>query len=135
MRRVYTQASNRRHRRSGHLFQGRYKAILVDADAYLLEMTRYIVLNPVRAGMVQMPEAWEWNSYRAMLGEAPVPRLLAVDGLLSQFALARAKAKQKYREFVLAGMGDQSFWKHLNPQTCLGDDHFVTRMQAKLSGK
>jgi len=60
---VYTQASNRRHGRIGHLFQGRYKAILVDRDAYLLELTRYVVLNPVRAGMVAHPGDWRWSSY------------------------------------------------------------------------
>ena len=66
---VFTQASNRRHRRSGHLFQGRYKAILVDADPYLLELTRYVVLNPVRARMVVHPEEWPRSSYRTMAGE------------------------------------------------------------------
>jgi REP element-mobilizing transposase RayT len=63
---VYTQASNRRHQRTGHLFQGRYKAILVDADAYLLELTRYVVLNPVRAGMVSAPGLWSWSSYQGI---------------------------------------------------------------------
>ena len=57
---VYTQRSNRRHERVGHLFQGRYKAILVDGDAYLLELSRYVVLNPVRAGIVEAPEEWHW---------------------------------------------------------------------------
>jgi REP element-mobilizing transposase RayT len=60
---VFTQYSNRRHRRSGHLFQGRYKAILVDADTYLLELARYVVLNPVRAGMVADAGDWPWSSY------------------------------------------------------------------------
>ena len=64
---VYTQASNRRHRRVGHLFQGRFKGILVDKEAYLLELSRYVVLNPVRAGMVESPEQWPWSSYRAMV--------------------------------------------------------------------
>ncbi|WP_218138860.1 hypothetical protein [Nitrosomonas sp. Nm58] len=54
---VFTQTSNRRHRRSGHLFQGRYKAILVNSDSYLMELTRYVVLNPVRAGIVDNPGA------------------------------------------------------------------------------
>lgn len=65
---VYTQAGNRRHRRVGHLFQGRFKAILVDSDAYLLELSRYVVLNPVRAGMVKNIADWPWNSYRASVG-------------------------------------------------------------------
>jgi putative transposase len=86
---VYTQASNRRHSRTGHLFQGRFKGILVDRDVYLLELTRYVVLNPVRAQMVEAPEHWPWSSYRAMIGSAPAPPWLAVDGLLSQFCSSR----------------------------------------------
>lgn len=62
---VYTQASNRRHQRVGHVFQGRFKAILVDSDAYLLELARYVVLNPVRAGMVEGAQDWPWSSCRA----------------------------------------------------------------------
>jgi len=66
---VYTQTSNRRHVRVGHLFQGRYKAILMDGDAYLLELTRYVVLNPVRARMVAGPGDWRRSSYLDMIGE------------------------------------------------------------------
>lgn len=74
---VYTQASNRRHGRVGHLFQGRFKGILVDKEGYLLELTRYVVLNPVRAGMVAQPGQWSWSSYRAMVGEEASPEWLA----------------------------------------------------------
>jgi REP element-mobilizing transposase RayT len=73
---VFTQNSNRRHGRTGHLFQGRFKAILVDGDSYLLELARYVVLNPVRARMVSQPGAWPWSSYDAMVGDAPVPPLV-----------------------------------------------------------
>jgi putative transposase len=66
---VYTQCFNRHHGHTGHVFQGRYKAILVDRDAYLLELARYVVLNPVRAGMVKSPQQWRWSSYAAMMGE------------------------------------------------------------------
>jgi len=86
---VYTRASNRRHGRSGHLFQGRYKAILVDGDSYLLELTRYVVLNPVRAGMVELPGDWRWSSYLDMLGVRSAPHWLATDGLLAQFSILR----------------------------------------------
>ena len=65
---VFTQASNRRHGRLGHLFQGRFKGILVDKEAYLLELSRYIVLNPVRAGMVNHPKDWKWSSYCPTVG-------------------------------------------------------------------
>lgn len=70
---VFTLWSNRCHERSGHLFQGRYKAILVDRDAYFLELARYIVLNPVRAAMMKHPRQWPWSSYGAMIGKATAP--------------------------------------------------------------
>ena len=66
---VYTQKSNRRHGRVGHVFQGRYKAILVERNEYLLELCRYVVLNPIRAGMVSDLDEWSWSSYRAMIGK------------------------------------------------------------------
>jgi REP element-mobilizing transposase RayT len=73
---VCTQTYNRRHNKVGHLFQGRFKAILVDRDAYLLEVCRYVDLNPVRARMVRKPGSWAWSSYRAHTGEAPAPRVV-----------------------------------------------------------
>ncbi|MBK5965729.1 addiction module toxin RelE [Thiocystis minor] len=128
---VYTQASNRRHRRVGHLFQGRFKGILIDRDAYLLELTRYVVLNPVRAGMVRSPEEWPWSSYRAMVGEVSVPSWLAVDGLLRQFGETREEACDEYRRFVSEGRGAGDLWNNLRQQVYLGDADFVERMQAK----
>ncbi len=92
---VYTQATNRRHMRSGHLFQGRFKGIIVDKDGYLLELTRYVVLNPVRAGMVRQPGKWQRSSYRAMIGETPAPAWLATDGILAQFAKRRITAQRR----------------------------------------
>ena len=89
---VYTQASNRRHQRVGHLFQGRFKAILVDREAYLLELSRYIVLNPVRAGMVRNPAQWPWSSYRAGIGAHAAPEWLACDALWAEFAKRRSVA-------------------------------------------
>ncbi len=128
---VFTQASNRRHQRSGHLFQGRYKAILVDADTYLMELMRYVVLNPVRAGMVDHPGKWLWSSYNAMVGEATAPPWLATDKLLAQFAGKRNKAAQGYSQFVAQGIGQESIWRLLNRQVFLGDDRFVQQMQQK----
>ena len=68
---VYTQCFNRHHGRVGHVFQGRYKAILVDREPYLLELVRYVVLNPIRANMVTSPEQWRWSSYHATAGASP----------------------------------------------------------------
>lgn len=127
---VYTQASNRRHRRVGHLFQGRFKAILVDSDAYLLELTRYVVLNPVRAGMVKKPDDWLWSSYRASVGLEAAAPWLEVDGLLAQFGKRRSLAQQRYAQFVSEGINANSPWSELKGQVFLGDDQFVERMQA-----
>jgi REP element-mobilizing transposase RayT len=132
---VTTQTSNRRHRRVGHLFQGRFKAILVDHDAYLLELSRYIVLNPVRAGMVKAPADWPWSSYRACAGLAPVAPWLAVDGILSQFAKRRSLAQQRYTQFVSEGIKADSPWLNLKGQVFLGDDQFVLRMQEKVEDR
>ncbi len=131
---VYTQSSNRRHGRVGHLFQGRYKAIVVDADSHLLELTRYVVLNPVRAGMVAEPGAWPWSSYRATVGIDAPPSWLVIDGLLAQFGAGRAQAVQRYAAFVADGVGGESVWRHLNRQVFLGDDAFVERMHNAVQG-
>jgi putative transposase len=127
---VYTQASNRRQGRTEHLFQGRFKGILVDRDAYLLELTRYVVLNPVRAGMVDAPEQWPWKSYGAMMGSAPAPRGWAVDGLLSRFGSSREEARPRYRAFVYEGVG-QDVWQGVRQPIYLGDEAFVTRVQGQ----
>jgi REP-associated tyrosine transposase len=128
---VYTQASNRRHQRTGHLLQGRFKAILVDKESYLLELTRYVVLNPVRAGMVAQPQQWPWSSYRAMVGKAPAPAWLATDTLLAALGQWRQEAQRRYRQFVREGIGKESIWSGLRQQIYLGDERFVERMQAK----
>jgi putative transposase len=134
---VYTQLTNRAHGRVGHVFQGRFKAIVVDKDNYLLELARYVVLNPVRAGMVQDPSQWPWSSYGAMLSPAslPGPEWLATDKLLAYFApdqqsLNRTKAQQRYADHVRAGVGLPSVWDGLTGQVYLGDEQFVTKMSA-----
>lgn len=129
---VFTQWSNRRHHRNRHLFQGRYKAILVDADSYLLELTRYVVLNPVRAGMVRRPGDWPWSSYQAMTGEVAAPTWLETDALLAQFGSRRSRAMAAYVRFVHDGVGAESIWQHLNSQVFLGNDDVVTRMHKYL---
>ena len=129
---VYTQSSNRRHARVGHLFQGRFKSILVDSDAYLLELARYVVLNPVRAGMVRKPDKWVWSSYRASMGLAQAQPFLAVDGLLAQFAKRRTVAQARYAQFVADGIKAASPWQDLKGQVFLGDERFVKKMQARM---
>jgi REP element-mobilizing transposase RayT len=134
---VYTQRFNRRHRRVGYVFQGRFKAILVDRDSYLLELCRYVVLNPVRARMVRRAGDYRWSSYRAMAGNAEPPAFLTCDWVLSQFAQTGAVARRQYREFVQAGMkGDNpSPWEKLRGQVLLGSEEFVRRMKSVLRRK
>jgi REP element-mobilizing transposase RayT len=124
---IYTQYFNRRHGLVGHLYQGRYKAILVQKETYLLELTRYVVLNPLRAAMVKSPENWPWSSYRAMIGEAHVPQWLDVDWLLAQFGRQREKAIGAYRQFVMEGKGLPSPLGQAQHQLLLGDEAFVER--------
>lgn len=125
---VYTQKFNRQHSRVGHVFQGRYKAILVDKNSYLLELARYIVLNPVRASMVRSAKDWRWSSYRATVGQVELPAWLQVDWLLAAFGKRRTKAIVAYRIFVSDGKNQPSPWKKLRNQVFLGDDEFVERM-------
>jgi REP element-mobilizing transposase RayT len=80
---VYTQGFNQRHRRVGHLFQGRYKAIIVEKDHHLMSLCRYVVLNPVRIGLIERPEQWKWSSYRATIGLVERVSFLTIDWILS----------------------------------------------------
>lgn len=132
---IYTQAYNRRHKRPGHLFQGRYKAILVEKDSYLLALCRYIVLNPVAAGMVKAPGDWPWSSYLATAGLTAAPELLTTDWLTAQFASTRRKAYRLYRDFVCRGIDQPSIWEKLRGGVLLGDEGFVCRFQTRLSEK
>ncbi len=127
---VYTQAFNRRHRRVGHLFQGRFKAIVVEREAYLLELCRYVVLNPVRAGLVTYPRAYAWSSYRATAGETAGPQWLTVDWVLQQFGSTRKAAQQAYQEFVKEGLHSaDSPWERLVGQLYLGSESFIQKAQ------
>ena len=135
---VYTQSFNRRHTKVGHVFQGRFKAILVDRDAYLLEVCRYVDLNPVRARLTDDPTAWRWSSCRMHLGMDESPAWLDSAVLLA-YLIGRdvrsvqdlQAARQLYAESVAAGR-DTPLWEQaLRQQIYLGDDAFVTRMQAR----
>ena len=100
---VFTQSFNRNHHTVGHRLQGRYKAILVDKDDYLLELCRYIVLNPVRAHMVASPNEWKWCSWHYMIGKQAPPCWLATDTLLLMFDKNRQQAIKEYIGFVQSG--------------------------------
>ncbi len=131
---LYTQRFNRRHRMVGHLFQGRYKAILVQKEAYLLELTRYVVLNPLRAHMVNDLNDWRWSSYPIVMEQAAIPQWLDADWLLGQFGTGRSLARQHYREFVMSGKGVPSPLQATRHQLLLGDDAFVERHRQPPNG-
>lgn len=138
---VFTQAMNKKHHTVGHLFQGRYKSILVDKQSYLLELSRYIVLNPVSAKMVDTPDEWLWSSWHCMVGKRPSPVWLATDSLLRCFGRGRGRGRlaaiAAYIQFVQEGV-DHKIWHELKHQIFLvGDEAFVARyqlVQATLSG-
>ena len=127
---VFTQSFNRRHKRVGHLFQGRFKAVLVEKESYLLELCRYVVLNPVRVKGGTKTAAWKWSSYRATAGLASVPEFLSTDWLLEQFGKNRRVAQKRYREFVRDGITNRP-WDQLKGQIYLGSDKFIERHSAE----
>jgi REP element-mobilizing transposase RayT len=131
---VYTQTFNRAHGRAGHVFQGRYKAILVEKESYLLELSRYIVLNPVRAGMVTSPGDWPWSGYRTTVGQMIGPAYLNTEWILAAFAKRKSLAIERYKKFVAEGKGQPSPWTLLRNQIYLGSEQFVEKMQSLVDG-
>jgi REP element-mobilizing transposase RayT len=127
---VYTQAFNRRHKRVGHLFQGRFKAILLQKESHLLELCRYVVLNPLRIKAKTRVREWRWSSYRATAGLEAAPDFLTVDWILSQFGQKRRQAQMKYREFVADGLDDRP-WEKLRGQIFLGSEEFISRHRSR----
>lgn len=132
---VYTQRFNRRHDRVGHLFQGRYKAIVVERDSYLLELCRYVVLNPLRARMVTQLARYPWSSYPATMGLTARPDWLSTTWLLGQFGGHRRVARTRYAEFVAHGVGQPSPWSAVRGHVLLGTDAFAEAMRLLLDGK
>jgi putative transposase len=129
---VYTQRFNRRHGRVGHVFQGRYKAIIVQKESYLLELARYVVLNPVRARMVRTPDQWPWSSYRATAKLCEAPSWLTINWLLAAFSEHRSEAIRRYMDFVADGRNQPGPWEKLKNQIFLGSDEFVASLQRTL---
>jgi len=132
---VYTQFFNRHHKRPGHVFQGRFKAILVDKENHLLELCRYVVLNPVRSRRVEKPEAWQWSSYGATSGLRKIPEFLTADWILGIFNSEKGEAQKQYREFVKEGLNQRSPWDRLKGQILFGDDNFVKKFKELLKDK
>ena len=132
---VYTQMFNRRHGRVGHLFQGRYKSIIVDREGYLLELCRYVVLNPVRAGIVEGPEQWRWSSYNCTVGLREGLSWLDTKWILEQFSYDEKSARDQYRRFVLDGIGGPRPWEGLKGQIWLGSTEFLEKMDRLINKK
>lgn len=132
---VYTQKVNYWHARTGHVFQGRYKAIVIDKQNYLLEVCRYVVLNPVRALLVDSPKDWPWSSYRSIAGYAPPKKLLSEEWILQQFSDDLQEARSLYQDFVRDGLQVRDMWKGLKGRMILGDKQFVEEVMEKVSAE
>lgn len=130
---VYTQHFNRKTKSCGHLFQGRYKSIVVEKDAHLLEAIRYLMLNPVRSGMVANAADYRWSSYRGTCGIEPPHPCLSTEWLLGMFG-GGMMAVGKFREFVQQGAVSDSPWCRAKGQVILGSDAFCAALEPALKG-
>lgn len=131
----YARHFNWSWRRVGHLFQGRFKSHLIDSDRYFLEVARYIVMNPVRARLVDHPAKWAWGSYRTTAGIEPEPEWLTTSNILARFdANDRAAACRLYRDFISARLNDcTSPWDDLIGQIYLGGDGFIEQVERRIA--
>jgi len=125
---VYTMRFNRRHGSVGHVFQGRYKAIVIQKESHLMEVCRYVVLNPVWAKVVKTPERWRWSSYRGMAGLEKAHPCLTIDWVLRQFGSKKRVAGRRYGAFVFEGIGGDRIWDGVKGQSILGEEDFVDRL-------
>ena len=131
----YTVYINKRHKRFGHLFQGRFKGILVDKETYLIVLTRYIHLNPVRAGIVKNPESYRWTSYREYMGTCKEETsLVDTAETLSYFSKTKNTAMKAYREFVEAGISKENNpFEEVEAGIILGSEKFKTTIRRLLN--
>ncbi|MBI1921548.1 MAG: transposase [Geobacter sp.] len=129
---AYTTYFNVKRKRSGHLFQGRYKAILVEADEYLVELSRYIHLNPVKVGIVERPEHYQWSSYQSFIGQSKPPAWLRTGFILGCFAKKEADARKKYRSFVedMIGKEYESPLSKIFGASILGSADFIEEISS-----
>lgn len=129
----YTVYINRKHHRSGHLLQGRFKGIIVDKDEYLFTLSRYIHLNPVRAKIVQRPEDYKWTSYKAYIDKTARKTLVDTADTLSYFSKKKGKAARAYKAFIDAGVGgEENPFKEVEAGIILGDGRFKEKIMGLL---
>jgi len=127
---------NERYERVGHLFQGRFKGIIVEREGHLLELVRYIVLNPVRCGMVRFASDFQWSNYRATAGLLSAPPWLETEWTLRQFGADPLAARESYRRFVADARGaSYNPWETVTGQIYLGSQDFCERMQLLVKSK
>lgn len=132
---VYTQRYNSQHGSGGRVFQGRFKAILVERESYLLELSRHVVLNPLRLKAAKNIKNYRWSSYRATAGEIKPPVWLNTRWVLDQFSRTSTVAQRKYAEFVAAGIKLSSPLEKVKSQILLGSSAFVKKMKQRLLSK
>lgn len=128
----YTRYFNKRYGKVGHLFQGRYKAILCDKDTYLLELVRYIHLNPIRAKVVRDPEKYPWTSHASYVGKMK-NNLIEEGFVLGQFGKKKSLARRRYKRFVLEELhsGHQEKYYEVKDQRFLGEDSFIDHIEVE----
>jgi putative transposase len=132
----YTVYINKKHRRSGHLFQGRFKGIIVDKDEYLGTLSRYIHLNPVRAGIVQKPESYRWSSYGVYIDSSKKDTLVNTGDTLSMFSGKKRHAVKAYKDFVDRGIGkEDNPFEDVEAGILLGRTAFKEKIKALLEIK
>ncbi len=133
---TYAGAFNRKHERSGHLFQGRFHARLIEKETYFAQVLRYVVLNPVRAKMVERPEQYRWSSYRATIGLDAAPKWLDLGAVYMSFGLDDEAARSEYRLFVLAKIeSEDRLWDKLTNSIYLGTEEWTKRMRTIVESK
>ncbi len=129
----YAQYVNWRHDRVGHLYQGRFRAVLIEKETHALEVLRYVVLNPVRGSLVARPEEYEWTSHRAVLATTATPSWLSVDRVLAQFGRNDAVARETYRRFVEEGIGSgRCPWDDLVGGMYLGSEQWIEDLRSRI---
>jgi REP element-mobilizing transposase RayT len=128
----YSQWFGRRHQRTGHLFQGRYKAILFEKDRHLLEICRHVLNNPVRLDMVNQVDLWRWSSYRALAGSTARPEWLTTDVVLTTLDADNTAATSAWCNYVADASNTPSPWENLRSGHYLGSEAFLHGLKNRI---
>lgn len=130
---AYTVYFNRKYSRVGHLFQGRYKALLIQKNPYLLEVSRYVHLNAVRARLINDPYQYRWCSYQYYVGRGKIPEWLDTNFIIEMLSKNTKKQKHIYKEFVEGGIFEsRNPFDKVYAQTILGDEDFIDKVMDRL---